>query len=165
MAQLVLFSTAWRRLTHLEEVDDEREDVAHEEDEDDDHEHGGHADLALLHAGQLRPLRVGPPDLQVDAQVEGGEAGEGRDVHDHQVHPRDVYTVRREGQRGRAYLKLRGRAKRTFCISFIGKLLSEKCCSQTKTPPLCHGWNFFKTTFRIRDHRRHFSHRSVIMAK
>ena len=32
------------------------------------------------------------PDLQVDAQVEGGEAGERHDVHHHQVHPRDVDT-------------------------------------------------------------------------
>ena len=50
-----------RRLAHLEEVDDEGEDVAHEEDEDDDHEHGGHPDLALLHARQLSPLGVGTP--------------------------------------------------------------------------------------------------------
>ena len=50
-----------RRLAHLEEVDDEGEDVAHEEDEDDDHEHGRHPDLALLHARQLSPLGVGTP--------------------------------------------------------------------------------------------------------
>ena len=48
-------------LSHLEEVDDEREDVAHEEDEDDDHQHRRHPDLPLLHARQLRPLRVRPP--------------------------------------------------------------------------------------------------------
>ena len=49
----------WR--AHLEKADDEREDVAHEEDEDDDHQHRRHPDLALLHARQLRPLRVRPP--------------------------------------------------------------------------------------------------------
>ena len=82
-------------LSHLEQVDDERQDIAHEEHEDDDHEHGGHADLALLHAGQLCSLCVGPSDLHVDAQVEGREAREWHDVHHHQVHPRDVNTARK----------------------------------------------------------------------
>ena len=42
------------------------------------------------------------PDLKVDSQVEGGEAREGHDVHHHQVHPRDVYTVGR-GEEGVLY--------------------------------------------------------------
>ncbi len=31
-------------------------------------------------------------DLLVDLEVEGGQTGEGDDIHDHQVHPRDVHA-------------------------------------------------------------------------
>ena len=41
---------------------------------------------------QSCPFRVGSPDLQIDEQVEPGQAGKGQDVHDHQVEPRDVET-------------------------------------------------------------------------
>ena len=88
-----------RNVAHLQDVDDQGEDVAHEKDDHNHHEHCGQPDLPLLEPGQLRPLRVGLPDLEVDPQVEGGQAGERDDVHHHKVHPGDVNAIGEKMQR------------------------------------------------------------------
>ncbi len=56
----------WEIDSHLHDVDDQGQHVAHEEHEDDDHEHGGEADLALLESGQLGAFGVGTANLQGD---------------------------------------------------------------------------------------------------
>ena len=46
--------------------------------------------LFIHQPGELCPLAVGPPDLEVDEEVEGGERDEGDDVHEDEVESVDV---------------------------------------------------------------------------
>jgi hypothetical protein len=96
VSAFILYDPSSSSSSYLEQVNNEGENVAHEKYDHDDHEHRGHPDLSLLQPGQLGARGVGLADLQVDAQVEHGQAGEGDDVHHHQVHPRDVNAEEEE---------------------------------------------------------------------
>lgn len=77
----------------LDDIHQQREDVASQEDADHTQQHGGQSELAFLFPAEGPSLVVGAADCPPDVRVEDGQYQEGDEVHDQEVEPDVVHLV------------------------------------------------------------------------
>lgn len=80
---------------HLQNVDEQREDVADEEDGHDAHQHRGQSDFFFFASAEPAPVEAGAAHGAPDRHVQHGQGHEGDEVHHEQVQP-DVVHLRRD---------------------------------------------------------------------